>query len=265
MFQFHVIVKQLCVSAAEGVKLQCGREYGFARATDLTKLTKAELKDLPTNNLAAQRDLAKFSNLAKFRNKRFKARSIRTDMVLYQSDQSRVDHLTKKIYKALCKREDDWTESQRHLQKGKILEKMAKTVKEQDYMLKLLRECKTWCGPWTSCDELAAILQHRPDKVEKIVKTELAYYRHTHKSDMIARPELFKLIRITHEERLENLFILPSDNNLIATASSASIVDLPTDDDALQIVNTMNRAPTTTIDHSDIQLNEMRIILWNVK
>ena len=33
-------------------------------------------------------------------------------MVLYQFDQSRVDHLTKKIYKALCKREDDWTESQ---------------------------------------------------------------------------------------------------------------------------------------------------------
>ena len=112
---------------------------------------------------------------------------------------------------------------------------------------------------------MAAILQHRPDKVEKIVKTELAYYRQTHKSDMIARPEPFKLIRITHEERLENLFILLSDNNLIATASSASIVDLPTDDDALQIVNTMNRVPTTTIDHSDIQLNEMRIILWNVK
>ena len=93
-------MKQLCVSAAGGVKLQCGREYGFAdgeqplRATDLTKLTKAELEDLPTNNLAAERDLAKFSNLAvvaKFRNKRFMARSIRTDMVLYQSDQSRVD------------------------------------------------------------------------------------------------------------------------------------------------------------------------------
>ena len=132
-------------------------------------------------------------------------------------------------------------------------------------MLKLLQECKTWCGHCTSCDELAAILQHRPDKVGKIVKTGLAYYRHTHKSDMIARPELFKLIRITHEERLENLFILLSDNNLIATASSASIVDLPTDDDALQIVNTMNRVATTTIDHSDIQLNEMRITLWNVK
>lgn len=81
---------------------------------------------------------------------------------------------------------------------------------------------------------------------------------------MIARPELFKLIRITHEERLENLFILLSDNNPIAT--SASIVDLPTDNDALQIVNAMNNVPTTTVDlpHSDIQLNEIRIIFWNV-
>lgn len=51
---------------------------------------------------------------------------------------------------------------------------------------------------------------------------------------MIARPELFKLIRITHEERLENLFILLSDNLSVATLSTASLIDLPTVDDALQ-------------------------------
>lgn len=50
-------------------------------------------------------------------------------MVLYQSDQSQVDHLTKKIYNALCKCEDDWTESQQQLKKVKILEKMAKNGK----------------------------------------------------------------------------------------------------------------------------------------
>ena len=47
------------------IKLQCGREYGFRdmdeedpRATQLYKLSKAELKDMPTNNINVERDLA---------------------------------------------------------------------------------------------------------------------------------------------------------------------------------------------------------------
>ena len=78
-----------CTSAAEGIQLQCGREYGFAKddqeacATKLFKLSYEDLKDLPTNNLDTERDLAKFSHLsavAKFRNKNFKAKGIRTEI-----------------------------------------------------------------------------------------------------------------------------------------------------------------------------------------
>ena len=68
----------MCIDAATIIRLQCGREYGFGdmdeedpRATQLFKLSKAELKDMPTNNINAERDLAKFSHpavVAKSRN-----------------------------------------------------------------------------------------------------------------------------------------------------------------------------------------------------
>ena len=50
-------MKLMCVSAALGIQIQCGEEYGFAnegedaRATELLKLTPRELKDLDPNNL----------------------------------------------------------------------------------------------------------------------------------------------------------------------------------------------------------------------
>ena len=62
------ILKRMWVDAAEGIKLQCGREYGFSeikpRATQLDKVTPAELLGLPTNNLDTERDLSKFSRLS---------------------------------------------------------------------------------------------------------------------------------------------------------------------------------------------------------
>ena len=212
-----------------------------------------DLKDLPTNNLDTERDFAKFSHLsavAKFRNKNFKAKGIRTDMVLYQAGQGIVDVVTKKIQKALLNREIKWTQSQKELHYKKIAEKLSKRIHEQDYTTKLLQVCKTWGGPCTNADELEAVIQSNPDTAEKIIKTELGYYRHTHthKSDMIARPELFKLIRITHEERLENLFILLSDNQNVATLSTASVIDLPTDDDALQAIKVANINPQGNLE-----------------
>jgi len=95
-------------------------------------------------------------------------------MVLFQSEQSKVDNLSKKNYRALFNREQEWSDSQKDLQREKIKDKMAKLGKEQDYTLKLLQECNTWGGPCTSVAELSIILRGKPDKAEKIVKTELA-------------------------------------------------------------------------------------------
>ena len=56
------ILYLMCMDAAYVVKLQCGREYGFAddnqlpRATQLDKLTEDKLFRLPTNSLSTERN-----------------------------------------------------------------------------------------------------------------------------------------------------------------------------------------------------------------
>ena len=70
--------------------MQCGPEYGFSQdnslqATDIATLNIEDLKLLPSNNLKAERNLAEFdrraSNVAKFRNFKFTAKSILNDVL----------------------------------------------------------------------------------------------------------------------------------------------------------------------------------------
>ena len=74
------VFSMICADAGAEVKLQCSGEYGFGdmdeedpRATQLYKFTKAELKDMPTNNKNVTKDVAKFYHLAvaaRFRNEK---------------------------------------------------------------------------------------------------------------------------------------------------------------------------------------------------
>ena len=73
-------------------------------------------------------------------------------------------------------------------------------------------------------------IQNKPDIAEKIMKTDLSYYVHTHHTERIMEQTLFKMI-IPHDEGLENLLVLLGDNNCLATSSHASVLDLRTNDD----------------------------------
>ena len=79
-----------------------------------------------------------------------------------------------------------------------------------------MQECKTWGGPCTASDELCHILIQKPDQEGVIVRTEMAFFAHSHKAEKIARPSLFHLNGISHEEELENLLLLLSDHDLYA-------------------------------------------------
>ena len=79
-------------------------------------------------------------------------------------------------------------------------------------------------------DELIAATDAKQGKQGQIVKTELTFYRNTNKLDMIARTDLFKLNKINHEERLENLLVLLSDEDI----ACGSVADLLTNADALK-------------------------------
>lgn len=140
------VIKRMCIDAAEGIKLQCGREYGFsdkeARATQLDKLTPDELRGLPTNNLDTERDLSKFSRLAevaKFRNNKFKGKGIRNDMTLFQSKIGKVQTIARRVTKVLENREKVWNDNQKQLLVERIKQKLEKTIKQKDYSKKLLQ------------------------------------------------------------------------------------------------------------------------------
>ena len=58
----------MCENAANAVKLQCGREYGFSedepRTTVLSEVHVTDLDGLSTNNLVTERDFSKLDRLA---------------------------------------------------------------------------------------------------------------------------------------------------------------------------------------------------------
>ena len=255
--------------AAETIELQCGREYGFGerlnenpRATAIYKLTSEERKDLEMHNLVAERNLGVFdkrADVAKFRNHKFKAKSNRNDVVLHKSSFENIpDYHLKQVVKILEKKECLWNENQKKLNQEKILEKLQKAKKQSCYTNKLLMQCKSWGGPVTSVDEVLQIIQKKPDIAEHIIRVELAYYRDTHKADVISTPELFRLNKVTHEERLTNLSVLLSGKSL------HNVSPLPTAEKALKLLQSSDDSDESEVssDLLDVSLNQMCVTLW---
>lgn len=118
--------------------------------------------------------------------------------------------------------------------------------------------CKSWNGPAVSIDELEHIITRNPDLVEKIVKTELTYYKHTHRSEVIASPHLFRLIKVSHEERLSNFCIL-------LNGQSTSFTNLPKNKDALIILRKDDELPATTVNKDKVEVGGICITLWREK
>ena len=79
-------------------------------------------------------------------------------------------------------------------EKTKIEEKIEMAKKQSQYVNKLLAQCKSWDGPVVSIPELEAVMKRHHDEVETVLKTELTYYKHAHRAEVIASPSLFKLI-----------------------------------------------------------------------
>ena len=118
------------------------------------------------------------------------------------------------------------------LMKARIQSKFKKFSNQKDISGKLLENCKSWGGPCVSAEELETIFLAKPDNQGRIVKAEFAYFRQIHKPDIVARTDLFKLNKLSSEERLKNLMILLSDRD----NSTGTVVDVPTDADVLQMI-----------------------------
>ena len=149
------IVNLMCTSAAEAILRQCGREYGFSkieeplRATDLSLLSSQELKELPTNNCISERDLSRFdkeAGVSRCRNRKFKAKNIRNNMVLYKSKSKviKINRISRKISLILADRETVWNDKQQMKLKERLELKLKNAQKAKDYTKKLLQDCKSW-------------------------------------------------------------------------------------------------------------------------
>ena len=156
-------------------------------------------------------------------------------MQLYSGKQRPVDKIARNITKLLDVRGLKWDDKQKGKLKQWLQEKANKAERAKDYAKKLLKDYKAWGGPCASCEDLLAVLSSRPDKSELIVKTEMAYYVQTHKQEKINTPDLFRINKITYEEKLKNLMILLSDENQVSTAS---IANLPSNSNVLKVLCT---------------------------
>ena len=95
------------------------------------------------------------------------------------------------------------------------------------------------------------------DQDVHIVKTELAYYAHTHKADKLGRPDLFRLNSISHEENLTNLAILLSEDCI----SACTVADLPTNDDVIAVLEGTTTEQQSN-EPSNLKINEFCVVVW---
>ena len=181
-------------------------------------------------------------------------------MVLYKlKKDTKVDKISRKISVLLSEREAKWNEKQQLKLKERLEVKLKKATKSKDYTKKLLQNCKSWGGPCTSIDELRLILNNKGDQEIFIVKTELAYYVHTHKAHRIARPDLFKQNGIAHDEKLINLALLLEENDHNVTCT---IADLPTNKEVITALEDGHVEQSHQSRIPTLKLNELCVVVW---
>ena len=139
---------------------------------------------------------------------------------------------------------------------------MSKLAKSKDYVKRLLQDCKSWQVPCLSCDELMVILKKHPERKAFIVKTEMAYYAHIHKADKIARPDLFRLSGISHDEKLENLSALLTD--AFYDTICTKVANLPTNQDLLNTLNNIDSTANDEVAVTCLNTGEMLAIAWKI-
>ena len=150
-----------------------------------------------------------------------------------------------------------WLEKALNILKDKkILEKLKKANNQSIYTNKLLQTCKFWDRLVTNIDELNDILGSRRDLTEKIGCTKFSYYRDTHKTEVIYNGDLFKLNKISQEDRMVNLGILLGNNNPDQNTT------LPTNRDALTILQGNSSTNDEGDDITEFKLTKIYVTLW---
>ena len=175
--------------------------------------------------------------------------------MLYRKVQNTVDPAMKMITKLLDERENQWNTNQMKACEERIKLKLQKAINLNVSQ----SDCKSWGGPVTSTVEIFEVLKRNPDKQKFILRTELAYFTHTHKTEKIQKPDLFRQNVISFEEKLENFWILLSDN---AETCTVTIANLPTNEDGIKTSATKETTAAEIASPSTFEVNLMYVVFW---
>jgi hypothetical protein len=156
----------------------------------------------------------------------------------------------------LAEREKLWDREQKLKHCERLKKKIIKADKSKDYQKKLLQECKSWGGPATTSEELISIISGR-DNAHHVLRTEVAYYAHTHKAQRILNKDLCRINSVSDEEMLENMTILLDDEKF---SSTATVANLPTNDDVLKSIS--NNQDQQEVASPCSMVNEMSVVVW---
>ena len=272
----HYLLNAFAVKCAGGVKMQCSREYWETteeiteRATSLHLLSVEERKNLPTENLAAERCLARFGNLASssavHSNRFFKAKRIRDDMLFNKNETvGNTEMASTKVLKKLDDMEMLWTGKQKEAMKKKMIDRIQKTQKEGQFLNNLVHKCKEHGGPFTQIEDLKE-LPKESTKLKKILRTELQYQRIAHPKDSQDNPSLYKVNSLEIDVMISNLaLILGAVDTGIGTV-------FPTEDEVFSILSETNQSPTAahTISSTNVLTSaeytagDIVAVIWDI-
>ena len=151
-------------------------------------------------------------------------------MTVYKCSPVIVNTVPKSLSKILDKKEQEWIEKQKILSKKKLEKNCNAALKAVEYVHILLKKCKAWRGPFTTVHELedCVVSTTDDDTLKAILRTEVAYRKHTSPYDFKTRPQLYRLNQVTTAQFKVNLtLILSTESDL----NSETIPDMPTEQD----------------------------------
>ena len=266
----------MCEQAAIGVELQCKREYWSAeddstpaRATRVNLLTSTERANLPTNNLRCERYLAKFGYLAAqsaaHSNKCFTGKRIRDDLVLSDAnDDLQVDRSITQVMKLLDDMELKWSAKQKELKKKHLLECFQKKLRANDFVDQLLVKCKQHQGPFTSINEVKALVKNNPTELKSFLRLEIQYQRVTHPRDAEARKDIYRVNKVSLEEMIENLTLILSDE-----IEAQDCIVFPSEDEIMDTLLKKEQASTDDVavqsETLNLVPNQPVAVIWDTK
>jgi len=175
-----------------GLELQCAREYWTdndddQRVTAVHKLTPEEQSNIPTENLEAERYLAKFGALAsmsaRHSNRFFKAKRNRDDLTL-NSEHHADNPPDTIIFASLDIMEQEWNADQKALQKARLQDSLAKGQRASEFVDVILKKCKEYGGPVTNIKELNQMISKFDNRgTKKLLRQEIQFQKAMHSRD----------------------------------------------------------------------------------